>query len=580
MVTAADVPGQAARRASSTPTGRSSWPRARRRATSATCWPRSPRRRATAPVRPRPSSRSSYEVAGAGHRPLRGPGRRRPGHPRRRQRARRRPWSAGATRMRPSRPRPTSSATASRTAAIEHAYLEPEAVPRRAAGRRGSAAPDGTGRAAAAIGVHVLSQGQGAWEDRRQIASFLGLAPTDVLVTQVATGGAFGGKEDLNVQAAGGAARACDRAARDAARCRAPRACASHVKRHPFWMDYTVGVRRGGPPRRRQGPHRRRQRRLRQRRRQGPGARRRPRLRGLPGAQRGRRGARRLHEQPAVRRHARLRGQPGRLRASRGCSTGSPRPVGIDGWEIRWRNAVAEGDRFGTGQRLGPGVGLKETLLAVREPYRAARYAGIACGAKNTGVGNGLTERGRAVLRPEADGTLTLFHSWTEMGQGVHTVFRQIAAAELGLDAGSASASSWTRATSSTPARRRPRGPRCSAGGRCCEACAQASARSWRAAAATSTRSPAQEFAGEFVVDWTTPLGAAVDEPVTHFGYGWATQVVILDDEGRIEQVVAAHDVGRAHRPADARGPGRGRRPHGPRPHADRGLRHAATGTS
>ena len=31
--------------------------------------------------------------------------------------------------------------------------------------------------------------------------------------------------------------------------------------------------------------------------------------------------------------------------------------VGIDGWEMRWRNAVAEGDRFGTGQRLGPGVG-------------------------------------------------------------------------------------------------------------------------------------------------------------------------------------------------------------------------------
>ena len=29
--------------------------------------------------------------------------------------------------------------------------------------------------------------------------------------------------------------------------------------------------------------------------------------------------------------------------------------VGIDGWEIRWRNALAEGDRFGTGQKLGPG---------------------------------------------------------------------------------------------------------------------------------------------------------------------------------------------------------------------------------
>jgi xanthine dehydrogenase molybdenum-binding subunit len=54
-----------------------------------------------------------------------------------------------------------------------------------------------------------------------------------------------------------------------------------------------------------------------------------------------------------------------------------------------------------------------------------------------------------------------------------------------------------------------------------------------------------QEFPGEVVVDWTTPLGADVPEPVTHFGYGWATQVVTLDEDGRIERVFAAHDVGR-----------------------------------
>ncbi len=32
---------------------------------------------------------------------------------------------------------------------------------------------------------------------------------------------------------------------------------------------------------------------------------------------------------------------------------------------------------------------------------------------------------------------------------------------------------------------------------------------------------------------------------MTHFGYGWATQVVVLDDDGRIARVVAAHDVGK-----------------------------------
>jgi xanthine dehydrogenase molybdenum-binding subunit len=54
-----------------------------------------------------------------------------------------------------------------------------------------------------------------------------------------------------------------------------------------------------------------------------------------------------------------------------------------------------------------------------------------------------------------------------------------------------------------------------------------------------------QEFPGEVVVDWTTSLESGAAEPVTHFAFGWATQVVVLDDEGRIARVVAAHDVGR-----------------------------------
>jgi xanthine dehydrogenase molybdopterin-binding subunit B len=51
-------------------------------------------------------------------------------------------------------------------------------------------------------------------------------------------------------------------------------------------------------------------------------------------------------------------------------------------------------------------------------------------------VGNGFPERGRAILRPETDGSVTLYHSWTEMGQGVHTVMRQIVCEELGIEPG------------------------------------------------------------------------------------------------------------------------------------------------
>ena len=58
-----------------------------------------------------------------------------------------------------------------------------------------------------------------------------------------------------------------------------------------------------------------------------------------------------------------------------------------------------------------------------------------------------------------------------------------------------------------------------------------------------------REYHGEVRIDWTTPVGAAVENPVTHFAYGWATQVAILAEDGRIERIVAAHDVGKVINP-------------------------------
>jgi xanthine dehydrogenase molybdenum-binding subunit len=48
--------------------------------------------------------------------------------------------------------------------------------------------------------LEVFSQGQGVFEDRRQIAAFLGVSEHAVKVTLVSNGGAFGGKEDLSIQ--------------------------------------------------------------------------------------------------------------------------------------------------------------------------------------------------------------------------------------------------------------------------------------------------------------------------------------------------------------------------------------------
>ncbi len=195
-----------------------------------------------------------------------------------------------------------------RTAAIEHAFLEPEAA---LAVPRGSVGPDGA--TVTAHQVHVYSPGQGAWEDRRQIASFLGLdggrGPRDPGVHRRRVRRQGGPQRP----GPGGAARRRDRP---------PGAAQAHPAGEPVVPRQAPPdvaglhgrLRRGRQPRRGPGADHGRQRRLRQRWRQGPRARRGSCLRPVPRAQRGRRGHRGLHQQPAVGRHARLRREPGRLR--------------------------------------------------------------------------------------------------------------------------------------------------------------------------------------------------------------------------------------------------------------------------
>ena len=62
-----------------------------------------------------------------------------------------------------------------------------------------------------------------------------------------------------------------------------------------------------------------------------------------------------------------------------------------------------------------------------------------------------------------------------------------------------------------------------------------------------------EEFYGEYLGK-TDPLGAPVPNPVSHIAYGYATQICILNEEGKIEQIVAAHDVGKAVNPLSVEG--------------------------
>ena len=68
---------------------------------------------------------------------------------------------------------------------------------------RGTGARPGTSPIVCPVcqGRGVESQGQGVFDDRRQIASFMGMPQEQVKVTLITNGGAFGGKEDMSVQA-------------------------------------------------------------------------------------------------------------------------------------------------------------------------------------------------------------------------------------------------------------------------------------------------------------------------------------------------------------------------------------------
>ncbi|MEZ6086374.1 MAG: molybdopterin cofactor-binding domain-containing protein [Phycisphaerae bacterium] len=61
-------------------------------------------------------------------------------------------------------------------------------------------------------GLRVWSPGQGVFDDRRQIAKVLDIPADSIEVELVPNGGAFGGKEDMGIQAQTAlAAMLCDK---------------------------------------------------------------------------------------------------------------------------------------------------------------------------------------------------------------------------------------------------------------------------------------------------------------------------------------------------------------------------------
>ncbi|HRE91431.1 MAG TPA: molybdopterin-dependent oxidoreductase, partial [Myxococcota bacterium] len=330
------------------------------------------------------------------------------------------------------------------TQRIEHAFLEPESclvVPRR---DEGSGEPS----------YRVWSQGQGIFDDQQSIAKVLGVPPDRVHVTLVPPGGAFGGKEDLSVQAhAALLARATGRPVKvtlsrhDSVR--------MHPKRHPFVMDYEVGCDADG-----------RLTAVRARILGDSGAYASVGGKVLERAAGHACGPYRVDHIDIESRAAYTNNPPsGAMRgfgvcqtsfAIEGCLDELAQKLGLDPLEMRFRNALKVGDVYATGQVLEKSVGLVETLLAIKPHYEDAKRrgvaVGVACGLKNSGLGNGGVESGRARLEvvhevhddvnemndasQRSQGPVVLAYAgFTEMGQGLMTVLTQIVCEETGLPA-------------------------------------------------------------------------------------------------------------------------------------------------
>ena len=420
------------------------------------------------------------------------------------------------------------------TQRIEHLFLEPECA-------LAEPLPDGR--------LALFTQGQGVFDDRRQVASFLGVPEEQIHVELVPNGGAFGGKEDMSIQSQTALlARLTGRPVK--LRLSREESIRLHPKRHPIKMHYKVGCDAEG---RLTAVH--------------------ARMIGDSGAYASvggkvleraaghACGPYRVPSVDVIAVAAYTNNPPcGAMRgfganqaafAMDGALDLLARRVGLDGYQIRERNVVDVGDVFSTGQVLEKSVGVRKTLQAVKEVYYAARAAGkavgIACGIKNSGIGNGVSEWGKCRLVVEADATVTVYNGYTEMGQGLLTILAQFASEVTGLPG-----AVFHPKVDSTFAL----------------GCGQTTGSRATLFAGRAVKSAAEKlkvdldqglglrdlrgrvYAADIVIDDTTALGAKVAKVKTHTTFGYATQVCILDGEGRLERFVAAHDVGRAVNPA------------------------------
>jgi aldehyde oxidoreductase len=412
------------------------------------------------------------------------------------------------------------------TQRVEHAFLEKEAA---------VALPNGDG-------VHIYSQSQGVYEDRRQIAEILNLDESKVRVTLVPNGGGFGGKEDLSIQG---------HTALFAYLLKTPvkmtlsreESIRLHPKRHPVFMDIKLGADANGK------------------------------LTAIKLRAVGDTGA---YASVGTKVLERVAGHAtggyyvpvvdveaktvytnnipcGAMRgfganqvafALESCIDDLCEQAGFDRWQFRWDNALVDDLKTSTGQKV-TGVGIRKCLEALKDDFYSNENTGLACAIKNSGVGNGMVDESKVIIRVISENRVIIEHGWTEMGQGVHNMAIQTLCEETGIDPGIVEVHVDTEADIKT-------GMTTSSRGTALLGLAIINAsKGFRSDLQKYTLADlsGKEYRGQFICDWTNKPDDSVDDPIIHYSYGYAAQLCVVNQDGKIDKIIAAHDAGKIMNP-------------------------------
>ncbi len=407
----------------------------------------------------------------------------------------------------------------------EHAFMEPETA---------IAMPHPT----IDNGILLYSGGQGVYDEQHEVADMLGIAHDKVQVKSMLVGGGFGGKEDMSVQHH---ASLLAYIIKKPVKIKLTRAesLKIHPKRHKMDIELTTGCDENG------------------------------RLTGMIAKIVADTGAYASLGGPVLQRacthaagpynyqnmhvegEAYLTNNPpaGAFRGFGVCQSAFAmecnldllaEKVGITPWDIRYINAVRPGDCLPNGQIADDSTGLVECLDAVKDVFENNQHVGIATSFKNSGIGVGIPDTGRCIVSVE-EGIVHVRTSAACIGQGLATVAMQIACQSTDLTPDKfiveSPDTSRTPNSGTTTASRQT----VFTGEAVRVACELLKKELDKGIKLEELEG--REFYGEYCSE-TDPLNSEKENPVSHVAYGYAAQVVILDDNGKVIKVVAAYDAG------------------------------------